>query len=107
MPKPVTVAQAIMRLRATGGEKEAVTYIYVLREPDNVLLGVVDLRDLVRTPEVTTLEDIMASPAVSADSDLVKQDLIDLFKKYQFRLFPVVDTADHLLGVIAYKDIMR
>jgi magnesium transporter len=107
MPEDTEAGQALAHLRATAHEKEAVTYVYVVREPGPVLLGVVDLRELVLAPETTTLGEIMIAPPVSADAGLTKTDLVDLFKKYQFRLFPVVDGSDHLLGVIAYKDIMR
>jgi Mg/Co/Ni transporter MgtE len=49
----------------------------------------------------------MASPPVTADAELAKEDLVDLFAKYHYRLLPVVDTSDRLLGVVGYKDIMR
>jgi Mg/Co/Ni transporter MgtE len=49
----------------------------------------------------------MATPPVSADAELLKDDLVELFAKYHFRLLPVTDAADHLLGVLEYKEIMR
>jgi Mg/Co/Ni transporter MgtE len=33
--------------------------------------------------------------------------LAALFSKYQYRMIPVVDARDHLLGVVHYKDIMK
>jgi magnesium transporter len=107
MAATTTAADALSRLRAAGHDKEAVTYIYVVREPDHVLLGVVDLRELVLANGTSTLEDLMATPPVSADAELLKEDLVDLFSKYHFRLLPVTDSADHLLGVLEYKEIMR
>ncbi len=29
------------------------------------------------------------------------------FAKYQFRMLPVVDAHDHLLGVVRFKDLMK
>jgi magnesium transporter len=107
MPKQTTAAEALARLRSSAPDHQAVTYIYVVTEPDAVLLGVVDLRELVLASETTTLEELMASPAVTADSELVQEDVVDLFAKYHFRLLPVVYAGDRLLGVVAYKDIMR
>jgi len=49
----------------------------------------------------------MVSPPVTVDSELVKEDIVDLFAKYHYRLLPVVDAGDRLLGVVGYKDIMR
>jgi hypothetical protein len=37
----------------------------------------------------------------------VLEDLAELFAKYQYRMLPVVDKHDHLLGVIYYNDIMK
>jgi CBS domain-containing protein/sporulation protein YlmC with PRC-barrel domain len=107
MPQHLTAVDALSRLRASAPDTDAVTYLYVVTEPDGVLLGVVDLRELVLASESTLLEELMVSPAVSADSELVKEDVIDLFAKYHYRLLPVVDAGDRLLGVVGYKDIMR
>lgn len=107
MPRHTTAATALADLRSSGRDKEELNYVYVVDGPDRLLLGVVDLRELVLAQESSTLEDLMASPAVSAEVDLVVDDLVDLFAKYQFRLLPVVDAHDHLVGVVSYKDIMR
>jgi magnesium transporter len=107
MPKQTTAAEALAQLRTAAPDKEAVTYIYVVDAPAGVLLGVADLREVVLANEGTALEEIMASPAVTVDSELVKEDIVDYFAKYHYRLLPVVDGGDRLLGVIGYKDIMR
>ena len=49
----------------------------------------------------------MVSPVVAAEADDLQDDLAELFAKYHFRMIPVVDAQDHLLGVIHYKDIMK
>jgi Mg/Co/Ni transporter MgtE len=107
MPGHTTAAEGLARLRSSAPDPKAVTYIYVVTEPEGVLLGVVDLRQLVLANETTTLEELMVAPPVTADSELVAEDIVDLFAKYHFQLLPVVDGSDHILGVIGYKDIMR
>jgi magnesium transporter len=72
-----------------------------------VLLGVVDLRDLVIAPEAASLGELMTSPLVTAEQDCLRRDLVALLAKYQFRMLPVVDAHDHLLGVVRYKDMMK
>jgi len=32
---------------------------------------------------------------------------VELFAKYHFRMIPVVDIQDHILGVIQHKHIMQ
>lgn len=107
MPKETTVAQALEGLRTSGADADAVAYIYVVTKPEHTLIGVVDLRDLVLAAPSALLEDVMISPAVSVDSELVEQDVAELFEKYSWRMLPVVDSGDKLLGVIGYKDVRR
>jgi CBS domain-containing protein/sporulation protein YlmC with PRC-barrel domain len=113
MPPQTGVADALARVRTSGLDHEAVSYIYVVDPADNVLQGVVDLRELVITPDdkatkdIVTLKDIMVSPVVSVDQNNVKDDIAQMFAKYHFRMLPVVDPKDHLLGVIHYNDIMK
>jgi magnesium transporter len=107
MPGQMTAAEALARLRSTAPDHRAVTYIYIVTEPERVLLGVVDLRQLVVAKDTTTLSDLMMAPPVAADANLVKEDVVDLFAKYHFQLLPVTDEGDHIVGVIGYKDIMR
>ncbi len=107
MPGETTAGDALVTLRDRAPDKEAVTYVFVVTATDGVLLGVVDLRELVLAAAGTRLDELMASPPVTVDSELIKEDIVDLFAKYHFRLLPVVDASDRLLGVIGYKDIMR
>jgi Mg/Co/Ni transporter MgtE len=43
---------------------------------------------------------------VSAEADDIREDLVELFNKYHYRMIPVVDPRDHILGVVHYNDIM-
>lgn len=107
MPKETTVGDALRQLRASNFDHEMVAYIYVTADPDRMLLGVVDLREMVLSPDTMTLDELMTSPVVSAESDDLKDDLVELFAKYHYRMIPVVNEKDCLLGVIHYKDIMK
>ena len=72
-----------------------------------MLIGVVDLRELVTADDEATLGDLMASPVVSAEQTDLKDDLAEIFAKYHYRMVPVVDPKGRLLGVIHYNDIMK
>jgi magnesium transporter len=101
------VADALRQLRTSNYDHDMVSYVYVVGEPDKALLGVVDLRELVLARDDMTLDDLMCSPVVAAEADDLREDLEELFAKYHYRMLPVVDKGDHLLGVIHYKDIMK
>ena len=105
--KEARVGEVLHNLRTSPREHKNITYLYIVAGEEKLLVGVVDLRDLVAAPEDTTLGDLMASPVVTAERDALREDLMELFTKYHFRLLPVVDAHDHLLGVVRYKDIMK
>ncbi|MGE5610136.1 MAG: CBS domain-containing protein, partial [Bacillota bacterium] len=101
------VGQVLASIRNSGRDHAAVSYLYVVVGDDKLLIGVVDLRDLVLAPDSATMGDIMNSPVVSAEEDFTREDLAEMFAKYHYRMIPVVTPHDHLLGVIRYHDIMR
>lgn len=106
-PKEATVGQLLERVRLSGVEPEAISYIYVLNVDHQTLVGVVDLRDLLLTADHLTLGEIMVSPVVVAEENDIREDLAEMFAKYHYRMIPVVDEQDHILGVIHFNDIMK
>jgi magnesium transporter len=100
------VGETLAMLRTSGQEPDNLSYLYIVN-PEKVLLGVVDLRDLVVAPDHAALSEIMGAPVVAAEEDDLRDDLVELFGKYHYRIIPVVDTQDHLLGIIKFKDIMK
>jgi Mg/Co/Ni transporter MgtE len=70
-------------------------------------LGVVDLRELIITADHITMADIMVSPVVTVEEDDLLEDISEMFEKYHYRLFPVVDSHDLILGVVYHQDIMK
>ena len=105
-PREARVGDVLRELRGSKREHEVITYIYVVGA-DNALTGVVDLRDLVLARDEVLLAELMASPVVAAEADDMREDLVEMFVKYHFRMLPVVDRIDRLLGVLHYKDIMK
>ncbi len=106
-PKEALAGTVLASIRNSGKPHDAISYIYVIQPEDKLLLGVVDLRDLVLARDSQTLGEIMVSPVVTAEADDTRDDLAELFLKYHFRMLPVVDHHDHLLGVIHFNDITK
>jgi CBS domain-containing protein/sporulation protein YlmC with PRC-barrel domain len=105
--KDAKVRDVMRDLRTASRDHRNIFYFYVVAGEEQTLLGVVDLRDLVTAPEDAALGDLMISPVVTAPADALREDLIALFARYQFRMLPVVNARDHLLGIVRYRDIMR
>ena len=107
MPKEARVAEVLMSIRQSGREPRSISYVYVVNGDSKTLIGVVDLRELVIAPDEEPLDNIMVSPVVTAEKDTSRGDLIEMFTKYHYRMIPVVDVEDHILGVVCYNDIMK
>jgi len=107
MPKEARVGDVLKDVRTSGREPRSISYIYVINGDSETLVGVVDLRELALAPDVAPLGSIMVSPVVTADKNTGLEDLVEMFAKYHYRMLPVVDGEDHILGVINYNDIMK
>jgi magnesium transporter len=102
-----TVGEVLGAIRTSGRERRNVSYVYVVEAPNQLLRGVIDLRDLVLASDASKLGEIMTFPVVTAEADSAQKNLTELFAKYHFRMLPVVDPKDHILGVIRFADVMR
>lgn len=105
--KETNVCDTLNKIRSSGLEPEDISYVFVVNGDARTLIGVVDLRELILAREDQPIEEIMTSPVVTAEEDDVQEDLTEMFAKYHFRMIPVVDQQDRILGVIRYNDIMK
>jgi magnesium transporter len=106
-PKEAKVREVLEYIRRSGLEPHHLSYAYVVAPESKLLQGVVDLRELLLAGDAITLGEIMAFPVVSAEQDDTQEDLEQIFAKYHYRMIPVVDAQDRILGIIRYKDIMK
>ncbi len=102
-----TVGDVLREIRASGREPEAISYVYVVADEQRTLSGVLDLRDLVLARDEAPVTEIMVAPVITVEEEDLREDIEALFAKYHFRMLPVADRKDHLLGVIRYNDVMR
>ena len=105
-PPTAKVSEVFRTVRTSGLDPDAISYCYVLGDDSRTLSGVVDLRELVLAADQQVLSEIMTSPVIAAEADDIQEDIAEIFAKYHWRMIPVVDSEDHLLGVIRYHDLM-
>jgi magnesium transporter len=101
----VTVEAAVARLRAEAPNLDIIDYIYVVDE-EEVLLGVVSIRDLLTAHSHQSLFEIQASRVVSVKLNEDQNEVVEAFAKYGFRAMPVVDEGSHLKGVIGFRSVL-
>ena len=97
------VRQAMKELIEQASENDNISTIYVL-DGDGVLVGAVDLKDLIIARESTPLETITTTsyPYVYA-SELI-EDCADRIRDYSEDSIPVLDENNRLAGVLTSQD---
>ncbi len=96
--------QAIAALRRVAEEAETIYYVYVT-DPEEHLLGVLSLHNLVLTRPETPVGSLMVRDAIRVRVDADQETAARLLTDHNLLALPVVDSEDHLLGIITEDDI--
>jgi magnesium transporter len=104
-PPDKTVDEAQEEYRTTAKGKDVVMYLYIL-DPNNRLLGVVDIKELLQAEDQILLKDIMEDHVHTLDPDSTLREASDMFTRYDYRAIPITDEADKIMGVVTYRDIV-
>lgn len=102
----MTVKDTLEYLQVHGEEAEALNYLYIL-DPDNILKGVVALRDIVVSPFDTPLTQLTNPNVVSVPYTMDQEEVAQIFHKYGFTSIPVVDENHKMLGIITADDVLE
>ncbi|MEG0874751.1 MAG: magnesium transporter [Clostridiales bacterium] len=100
-----SAAQAIDSLREQSPSAETVYYIYVV-DDENVLVGVLSLRDLIVTPPHWSLEHIMHTRVKFVTDYMDQEEVANMVSRYDIMAVPVVDEGHCLVGIITVDDIL-
>jgi magnesium transporter len=103
-PATTMVKEVVDNFREVAIDMDVIMYVYVV-DADNVLQGVVDIRELIAAAPEQTLGDIMTDSLITLNPDDTLHDAVDMFFRYSFRAIPISDAEDHLLGVVSCHDI--
>ena len=96
--------EAIVALRQVAAEAETIYYVYVI-DAEEHLLGVLLLHNLVLTGPDTPVSDVMVRDPIRVTADTDQETAARLLTDHNLLALPVVDEADHLLGIITEDDI--
>ena len=99
-----TVEQSFDRIRKVGLDKETVYTCYVTRS--RVLEGVVTVKSMLLSSYETRISDIMETNVLSVGTHEDKENVAQMFSKYDLTALPVVDGEDRLVGIITVDDAM-
>ncbi|OGC02366.1 MAG: hypothetical protein A3G35_08185, partial [candidate division NC10 bacterium RIFCSPLOWO2_12_FULL_66_18] len=102
----VTVAEAIQRIRDEAKEAETIYYLYVT-DPQERLLGVLSLRELILADPGRRLEQIMHTEVISVLPETGLREVAELQTKYNLLALPVVSGEGEMLGIITVDDVLN
>lgn len=106
LPRELSAAAAIDRLREMKPDPELAYYLYVI-DAEGRLDGVVSLRDLVVASPEQLLVSIMDPHILKVEVSTPKEDVASLIAKYDLLAVPVVDAQQKLLGIVTVDDVVE
>lgn len=101
--KTMTVSEAFAYIREYGEDKEIIYTCYVMDNKRN-LEGVVTVKDLLMNSYETLIESIMDTHVIKAVTTQDREEVVELFNKYDLMALPVVDHENRLVGIVTVDD---
>lgn len=101
----LTSSQMIEKIRAHQEELESVNYLY-LTDADQVLVGVVSLRQLILAPPDQAVGEYMETDVIRVHVEDDQEKVANLVARYDLLAVPVVDDDGRLKGIVTIDDIL-
>jgi magnesium transporter len=102
----LTAAAAIQQIRDEAREAETIYYLYIT-DPQDRLLGVLSLRELILADPDQRLEHIMHTEVISVQPETGLREVAELQTKYNLLALPVVSGEGEILGIITVDDVLN
>ncbi len=106
LKKEMTVSAAFDTIRRTGPDKETIYTCYVMDE-NRKLEGIVSVKTLLLSPMDALVGDIMDTHVVFVSTEDDREEIVNIFQKYDLLSLPVVDLERRLVGIITIDDAVE
>lgn len=100
-----TILTCLKELGRQADEVDEVYYVYVVNE-DNVLVGVVSLKQMLLNHNSTKIKSILEPDIIQVDTSTPSEEVAHIMDKYDLVAIPVVDSAGRLVGRITIDDVV-
>lgn len=100
----MTVAESMAHIKRTGIHKETIYTCYVTEK--RKLIGIVSAKDLMTSEDDTLIQDLMETEIISVRTHTDKEEVAQLFTKYDLLAIPVLDAEDYMVGIVTFDDAM-
>lgn len=103
----MNVEESFRHIREVGTDKETLYTCYVT-DPKGALIGVVTVRTMLLSKYEDKIGDIMTDTnLITVNTNDDREKVTELFQKYDFMAIPVVDSQNHLVGIVTVDDAME
>lgn len=102
--KEMTVAEAILKIRQVGINRETIYTCYVTEKKK--LVGAVDVKDLLTAGESRLIEEIMEENVLYAKTMDDQEEVAKTIRKYGLVAIPIIDHENCLVGIVTVDDAM-
>jgi magnesium transporter len=103
--KEWTLRRVLDHVRTHGKDSETLNVLYVV-DPNNLLLDDIRIRNVLLSPLHTHVGDIMDGRYVALRVTDDKNSAVEVFRKYDRSVLPVIDSTNKLVGIVTIDDVL-
>lgn len=100
-----TVRESLNYIRQKVKDLETIDMAYV-RDKNRVLIGEISLKNLLLSKDEDIIENVMNKNVLYVTTSTNQEEAIELFKKYDLTVLPVIDKEKILVGIITIDDMV-
>jgi magnesium transporter len=100
-----TVQEVLDYIRGYGRDSETLNVIYVVDERGK-LIDDIRMREFLLKPLTSPVGDLMQKTFVALNVTDSQQDALNVFRKYDRTVLPVIDSSGVLLGIVTIDDML-
>ncbi len=105
LKETMSVKEAFERIRKIGKDKETIYTLYVT-DMQRHLVRVITVKELLLAGLDAIVKDIMEENVIEISTLTDKEEVANMFDKYDFLAMPVVDSEKRLVGIVTIDDAM-
>ena len=100
-----TVQEVLDYIRAYGEDSETLNVIYVVDDRGK-LIDDIRMREFLLKPLTSPVRDLMQKTFVTLNVTDSQRDAVNMFRKYDRTVLPVIDSNGVLLGIVTIDDML-
>jgi magnesium transporter len=100
-----TVQEVLDYIRAYGRDSETLNVIYVVNDHGK-LIDDIRMREFLLKPLTSPVRELMQKTFVALNVTDSQRDAVNIFRKYDRTVLPVIDSTGVLLGIVTIDDML-